>query len=326
VNSAEPEQPSDDDGSEPVLGEVRRLGDYATGSWYLDLFEDGSALGQWNWSEKPLRKPVWFDRTADGGLVPRARGEARQRILNEFGDVLDQVGPFHPPNRPDVPTAGEFDGARGGHQRGRPRGNRLDRALTRRTMAEVRAEHPDETVTACYGIVGDQIGIAFETVKDHLYRNDPEDPQPVCAPRPINPAQPWKRDWAAWTNDLRTRLAWLNDEVAQVDSTTLPNVKAEFDQLQADIQEFEAAWAHAWLAQVIYSARCVTYAVDLFQGRGRSLDDIKHSLGRLVLDADAVDEVYKLGVAFNAADPDAPLYVHPHWLEKIEQYLPNDRD
>ncbi len=301
-------------------GVVRQLG---TDTWSLLVFDDGSARGWWDWSQPPLRKPVWFDRTADGGLVPRDRGARRKRILNEVGWILDQVGPFHPAH-PDVFEDGEFVGSRGGHRLGRPPGNGLDRALTRRTMVRVRADNPGMSASDCYGLVRDELTIAYDTVLDHLYKRDPEGPEPVCAPRPVIPMLPWERDWASWETDLSARLEWLRDEVSRKKDGELRHVEAGLAQLEADLQEFRAARAHAALSQVIHNARLVACTIDTFVEQGCSRADVKYSLSLLACDSNEIDDIYKLGRACDATDPDAPLYVPPHWFDKVRQYLPSD--
>ncbi|MCP4308605.1 MAG: tyrosinase family protein [bacterium] len=315
------ERPAEENGGSLPPGEVRRFGDHDT--WLFILFEDGSAQGWWDWADPPLRKWVRFERTADNGLVPKPRGAPRLRILNEVGGILDRTGPFRPDN-PDVRIDGEFDGTRAGHRRGRPSGTRLDRELTRHTMAKVRAENPDESVTLAYEQVADLLGISSWTVRDHLYKPDPGQlGTPACAPRPINPHTPWDRNWDSWQVDLGRRAEWLAGELAELDGddegTTL---EEDLERLRAEVHEFQSELARAELARVIYNARLTVVTMDTLCNEGYDREAILNAMQYfMVSDAEEVDAVYCLGQACNEAEPDAPLFLHPKWIRRVVDYI-----
>lgn len=224
-------------------------------NYTLLIYSDGSAEAMWDWSSVKQRKPVEFRPTPDGGLVPVARGKARVRILREFGHVLDQVGPFQPPES-NVPTDGTFDGVRSSDRRGRKPGWGEDRDATGAMLTELRADNPELSVTDAYFDVASKLNISVDTVKDHLYRK-PSSEQHVRLPRidaPETPLDRQRRDLEDEGAKLSRNMSVVHQLVLQGDDVPVEVVdylRSEIDEyerrsidVQAEVMHHTARWVH----------------------------------------------------------------------------------
>lgn len=174
-----------------------------TRRYSICVFDDGSAEATWDWSSVKRRKPVRFRKTADGAVVPEARGADRQRILEEFGHVMDSFGPFQPPGD-HIPTDGTFDGVRLSDQRGTPRGRGPDPEATRRFVEQFMRDNPDKTVAFARGEAMQALNIGADTVSSHLYRTRPT--TPPLPRRPVDEIET-ERDWDTEARVLEQQLS-----------------------------------------------------------------------------------------------------------------------